>query len=87
MKEYSNLFLKKNKFYYNYTLDLKFKFQIYKKHIILLEKKKFFIFNIYKKIYSSKNKRIQERWKDVNKIILTKGGNINFLFFHSIATY
>jgi hypothetical protein len=87
MKEYSNLFLKKNKFYYNYTFDLKFKFQIYKKHIILLEKKKFFILNIYKKIYTSKNKSIQERWKDVKKIISRKGGNLNFLFFHSIASY
>lgn len=87
MKVYSNLFLKKNQFYYNYTLDLKFKIKIYKKYLILLEKKNFFIFKIYKKIYSSKNKRISERWKDVNRIILKKNGNVNFLFFYSIASH
>jgi hypothetical protein len=87
MKAYSNLFLKKNKFYYNYTIDLKFKFKIYEKYLILLEKKNFFIFNIYKKIYISKNKRISERWKDINRIILKKSGNVNFLFFYSIASH
>lgn len=84
MKDYLNLFFKKNQYYYNYTLDLKFKFKIYKNYLILFEKKKYFIFTFYKKIYYSKNKIIQQRWEDVNNIISRKNGNINFLLFHSI---
>jgi hypothetical protein len=86
MKKYLNLFLKKNIFYYNYTLDKRFKFKIYINKIILLEKKSFFIFYKYNKIYLSQKKNIQERWKEVNKIILRKSGNVNFLFFYSIKS-
>jgi hypothetical protein len=87
MREYLSLFKKKNLFYYNYTLDKKFKFKIYKDKLILLEKKKFFIFDLYQEIYSSKKKNIQERWKVINKIILKKNSNINFLLYNSIKSY
>lgn len=86
MEKYLNLFLKNNILYYNYSLDKKFKFQIYKNKIILFEKKSLFIFYIYSKIYISTKKNIQKRWEDINKVILKKKGNVNFLLFYSIKS-
>ena len=82
-KKYISLFKKKNNFYYNYTVDKRFKFKIFKNKLVLFERKKF-IFFFYKKIYSSINKSICERWKEINKIIKTKNSKVNFLLFYSI---
>lgn len=81
---YSSLFKKEDKFYYNYTIDKRFKFKIYKNILVLLERKKFIFFYFYKKIYSSKNKNICERWKEINKIIIKRNRKVNFLLFYSI---
>jgi hypothetical protein len=84
LERYLSLFKKKNKFYYNYSIDKRFKFKIYKNKLVLLEKKVFIFFNFYKKIYSSKDKNICERWKKINKIIIKKNRKVNFLLFYSI---
>lgn len=83
IKKYLSCFKKKNKFYYNYTMDKRFKFKIFKNKLVLYERKKF-IFFFYKKIYSSTIKNICERWKEINKIITKKNSKVNFLLFYSI---
>tara|TARA_B100001769_G_C21971539_1_gene522595 strand:+ start:671 stop:937 length:267 start_codon:yes stop_codon:yes gene_type:complete len=70
----------KKSYYFNYTIDNKFKILIFKDKILIQEKEKV----KYKTVLISNKKKLIDRWLEINNFILKKKSNPNFKLYYCV---